>query len=99
MFMQVFKGIFLLILTITSVGTHAQPLILPLRQRAVVEDNMLRNRLDSLLPGLMRQEAIDMWVLVAREYNEDPVMKTMLPSTWLHARRRTILRFTDKGPK
>lgn len=32
-----------------------------------------------------------MWVLIAREYNEDPVLRTMLPSTWLNARRRTIL--------
>ena len=45
----------------------------------------------------MRGEGIDMWILVAREYNEDPIVKTMLPATWLHARRRTILVFTDRG--
>lgn len=28
-----------------------------------------------------------------KEYNEDPVLKTMLPATWLSARRRTILVF------
>ncbi len=46
---------------------------------------------------LMERHAIDAWVLVAREYNEDPVVRTMLPSTWLSARRRTILVFTQKG--
>lgn len=34
-----------------------------------------------------------MWVIISREYNEDPVLKTMLPATWLSARRRTILVF------
>jgi Xaa-Pro aminopeptidase len=36
---------------------------------------------------------IDMWLLISREYNEDPILKTMLPATWLHARRRTIMVF------
>jgi Xaa-Pro aminopeptidase len=34
-----------------------------------------------------------MWIVISREYNEDPVLRTMLPSTWLNARRRTILVF------
>ena len=38
-----------------------------------------------------------MWVLVAREYLEDPVVDTMLNATSLHARRRTILVFNDPG--
>ena len=45
----------------------------------------------------MERAGIDCWVLVAREYNEDPVVTTMLPSTWINARRRTILVFTDFG--
>lgn len=78
---------------------RAQQVILPLKERAIVQDELLKDRLENLLPGLMRQEGIDMWLIVAREYNEDPVAKTMLPATWLHARRRTILVFTDKGTK
>ncbi|MBD1396460.1 M24 family metallopeptidase [Pontibacter sp. JH31] len=73
------------------------PAILPLRERAAVEDALLQDRLENLLPSLMRREGIDMWVIVAREYNEDPVAKTMLPATWLAARRRTIMLFHDKG--
>jgi len=38
-----------------------------------------------------------MWVIISREYNEDPVLRTMLPSTWLSARRRTIIVFYDTG--
>ena len=72
-------------------------LILPVEERATVVDDILEDRLDNLLPTLMRREGIDMWVIISREYNEDPVMKTMLPSTWLSARRRTIMVFYDKG--
>jgi Xaa-Pro aminopeptidase len=67
--------------------------ILPERQRAEVVDNILKDRFDNLLPKLMDATGFDMWVLISREYNEDPVLKTMLPATWLNARRRTILVF------
>ena len=42
----------------------------------------------------VEEENLDMWVLITREYNEDPVVKTLLPPTWLNARRRTILVFS-----
>ena len=56
-------------------------------------DSILEDRIDNLLPQLMKRTGIDMWILISREYNEDPVMKTMLPSAWLSARRRTIMVF------
>ncbi len=34
-----------------------------------------------------------MWIVVAREYNEDPVLMSLLPATMMSARRRTILVF------
>ncbi|RMB63959.1 M24 family metallopeptidase [Dokdonia sinensis] len=67
--------------------------VLPERERAQVIDDILEERFNSLLPELMDRAGIDMWLLISREYNEDPVLKTMLPSTWLNARRRTILVF------
>ena len=67
--------------------------ILPLREQAKVIDELLAERLNTLLPQLMERNNIDMWVIVSREYNEDPVLKTMLPATWLSARRRTIFVF------
>ena len=42
----------------------------------------------------MEEQDIDLWVMITREYNEDPVVKTLLPPTWLNARRRTILVFS-----
>ena len=75
----------------------ATPEILPLRERAKMHDEWLAERLDTVVPELMRENGIDMWVLVAREYMEDPVVSTMLNATSLRARRRTILVFYDPG--
>jgi Xaa-Pro aminopeptidase len=75
----------------------AMPAILPLRERARVEDRWLAERLDRLVPMLMRRDGVAMWILIAGEYHEDPVAATMLPATWLSARRRTILVFFDRG--
>jgi Xaa-Pro aminopeptidase len=71
--------------------------VLTLKERARVLDEWQRHRLDTLVPELMRREGIDLWILVAREYDEDPVVETMLPATWLRARRRMILVFHDLG--
>jgi Xaa-Pro aminopeptidase len=62
-------------------------------------DEILQERLDNLLPALMDRTGIDMWVIISREYNEDPVLKTMLPSTWLSARRTTMLVFYRDAAK
>lgn len=67
--------------------------ILPERDRAVLVDKILSERFKRVLPDVMSRSGIDMWVLITREYNEDPVVRTMLPATWLNARRRTMLVF------
>lgn len=67
--------------------------ILKEKERAQMRDDILKDRFDNLLPALMDETGIDMWVVISREYNEDPVLKTMLPAVWLNARRRTILVF------
>lgn len=74
-----------------SAATQAQ--VLPVREQAAVVNELLAERFDKLLPGMMAQTGIDMWIVVSREYNEDPVLKTMLPAEWLNARRRTVLVF------
>ena len=68
--------------------------VLPLKERAKAIEQIQQERFEVLLPQLMQAHDIDAWVIIAREYNEDPVVKTMLPPTWLNARRRTILVFT-----
>ena len=90
---KVFRIRFLFIAFFTLFFLSASSQALPLRERSEVEDEILKDRFDNLLPQLMDRADIDMWVLISREYNEDPVLRTMLPSTWLNARRRTILVF------
>lgn len=73
------------------------PAVLPLREQAQVRDGWLRERLDMVVPRLMRDAKVDMWILIARENAEDPVLATMLDAESFHARRRTILVFHDPG--
>ncbi|MEL6986757.1 MAG: M24 family metallopeptidase [Bacteroidota bacterium] len=90
------KNLLIVVLAICSYIMKAQssyPNILSVEDQSKVIDEILEDRIDNLLPTLMQREGIDMWILISREYNEDPVMKTMLPSTWLSARRRTMMVF------
>jgi hypothetical protein len=86
------KIINIILLVILSNQIQSQS-ILNLKDRAQVISEIQKDRLDNLLPKLMDETGIDMWVLITREYNEDPIIKTLLPPTWLNARRRTILAF------
>ncbi|MET0242749.1 MAG: M24 family metallopeptidase [Flavitalea sp.] len=88
----------ILLLLLISFSSFAQTTgILPERQRAELIDELLADRFENLLPKLMEREKIDMWIVISREYNEDPVIKTMLPGDWHAARRRTILVFFNAG--
>jgi Xaa-Pro aminopeptidase len=78
-------------------ASPAYPEILPLRERAKLQDAWLAKRLDTVVPRLMREHGFDAWLIVAREYVEDPVLATMLDAESMHARRRTILLFFDPG--
>ena len=93
--MRVAVFFFALLLSVQSLQAQA---VLPLKERAKVMESIQEERFTTLLPQLMEAHQIDAWVLITREYNEDPVVKTMLPPTWLNARRRTILVFT-RNPK
>ena len=93
------KIINLILFLLITVQINAQD-ILGLKERAKVIEEIQKDRFDNLLPKLMEETGIDMWVIITREYNEDPVIKTLLPPTWLNARRRTILAFHyDKKSK
>ena len=70
-----------------------------LRSDAVRHDELLARRLDEIVPALMRREGIDCWVVAGREYAEDPVLRTMLPSGWQSGRRRMILVWFDDGER
>ncbi len=73
------------------------PKVLSMKERAEVIDRWLEERIETVLPEVMKRSEIDMWIIIAREYNEDPVIKTLLPATWHSARRTTMLIAFDPG--
>jgi Xaa-Pro aminopeptidase len=92
------RHLYTLVFLFTINSSFAQyPIILSQREQARVVDELLEDRLRTVLPELMRREGFDMWVIISREYNEDPVIRTLLPATWFAARRTTMLVVYDKG--
>jgi Xaa-Pro aminopeptidase len=75
-----------------------EPAVLSVRKQAEVIDSWLEDRMQNLLPTLMTETGMDMWIVMSREYNEDPVIRTLLPATWHAARRRTILVMYQPSP-
>lgn len=73
--------------------------VLTHREQAALVRTWIERRFDTLLPDLMRRERIDMWIIVSREYNDDPVFRSMAPLTTFSSRRRTILVFSDRGDR
>ena len=72
--------------------------VLQHRDRVEPFNRMLEERLNELLPRLMRETGIDMWLVINREYNEDPVFFSLVPRPVFAARRTTMLVFFDRGP-
>jgi hypothetical protein len=73
--------------------------VLTQRQRIEPVNRMLAERLEVVLPRLMRETGIDMWLVLNREYAEDPVFFTLVPEPVFAARRTTMLVFHDRGPE
>jgi Xaa-Pro aminopeptidase len=77
--------------------TYPTDRVLTHREQAPLVKNWIQKRFDTVLPSLMRREKIDMWIIVSREYNDDPVFRSMAPLTTYSSRRRTILVFHERG--
>ncbi|MBU1436204.1 MAG: aminopeptidase P family protein [Gammaproteobacteria bacterium] len=88
--------IILLASLLAFAAVAAEP-VMSERDQAQRQDEILNQRFSQVLQPLMDRENIDLWLLISREYNEDPVLKTMLPATWLSARRRTMLVIYNPG--
>lgn len=82
---------FIILLVLSPLVFAQSPAILTQRAQATVVDQWLEERIQTVLPQIMEREGIDMWLIISREYNEDPVIRTFLPATWFAARRRTML--------
>ncbi|MCP4723613.1 MAG: aminopeptidase P family protein [bacterium] len=105
--MKLRSCLLILILILTGSSLFAQDIgvtavndiqkILPERERAEIVNGWLEWRLENILPDLMKREGIEMWIVINREYNEDPVYLTLVPEPNMAARRTSILIFHDNG--
>ena len=67
--------------------------ILPIREQYRIRDEILKERLENLMPQILKECGVDMWLVAGREYNEDPVFKTLVPSLVKFASRLSCLVF------
>ena len=88
------------VLSVTAWPAVAQeiPQLPSLREQVEIRQGWLEQRLETVLPRLMRENRIDMWIVQMSEYNEDPVFRALVSPTRFAARRRSIFVFYDRGP-
>jgi hypothetical protein len=92
-------GILLLVALSVSGGLFADriPSILGRKEQTAVIDGWLVKRLNTVLPEIMRREKIDMWIVVSRENNVDPVFLSLVPGNFFSSWRTHMLVFFDRG--
>ena len=56
-------------------ATPPFPTVLPLREQARVVNQITAHRFETVLPQVMRETGIDMWVIICNEDNHDPVFR------------------------
>lgn len=88
----------------TSIASAAPAVPMPpklpsMREQDAIRQEWLKLRLERVLPTLMRRHGVSMWLVINREYNEDPVFRSLISPSVMNARRRTILVFFDRGPE
>jgi len=81
----------------SSAGTQTPKPLPSLREQSEIQQQWLKLRLERVLPRLMRKHGIQMWLVICREYNEDPAFFSLVSPTVFAARRRTIFIFFDRG--
>lgn len=60
-----------------------------------IKDEILRERLDTVLPQVMKECGVEAWIVLSKEYNEDPMFHALTPTLFPTARRITILVLTQ----
>ena len=80
-----------------SAGPGTETRALTHREQSERIHQRLEHRFETVLPEVMRRTGIDMWIIPSREYNDDPVFRSLAPFTTYSSRRRTILVFYDRG--
>ena len=80
----------------TRNNTEPLPKLLGVREQQAVREVWLKKRLDTLLLPMMRQQKIDMWIVVNEEFHADPVTEYIAPPL-VYVGRRDFFIFADRG--
>lgn len=64
-----------------------------IKEQYKVKDICLKERLDVIVPEVMKQSESDAWIVASKEYHEDLVFDSLTPASYLTARRITLLVF------
>ena len=72
------------------------PKLLSVREQQAVREAWLRKRLDTMLLPMMRQQKIEMWIVVNEEFHADPVTEYIAPPLPYDGRRDFFI-FADRG--
>lgn len=67
------------------------------REQNAIKDVCLKERLDLIVPHVMKESQADMWIVASKEYHEDLVFDSLTPASYLTARRITMLVFVKDG--
>ena len=68
-----------------------------LKEQYDIKDQCLKERLEIILPQVMEDADVDMWIVASKEYHEDPTFKAMVPAEYLTARRITMFAFSKEA--
>ncbi|MEG0367079.1 MAG: M24 family metallopeptidase [Coprobacillus sp.] len=64
-----------------------------IKEQYEIKDICLKERLDIIVPDVMKQSNSDAWIVASKEYHEDLVFDSLTPASYLTARRITIMVF------
>jgi Xaa-Pro aminopeptidase len=90
---------FVLVLLFTlSISAQSKnlPKLLSVREQLAVRETWLKKKLDTMLLPMMRQQKIDMWIVVNEEFHPDPVTEYIAPPI-PYVGRRDFFIFADRG--
>src|SRR5215813_1522070 len=100
--MKIFAALLITVLLLAlPAAVYAQsreplPKLLPVREQQAVREGWLKKRLDTMLLPMMRQQKIEMWIVVNEEFHADPVTEYIAPAL-PYVGRRDFFIFADRG--
>ena len=91
----------LLLISVAPAAVFSQksqplPKLLSVREQQALRESWLKKRLDTMLLPMMRQQKMDMWIVVNEEFHADPVTAYIAPPL-PYAGRRDFFIFADRG--